>query len=110
MMPDIKVFQPSRLLLYHNAIEIQRWAFQCLDNGYQYLLIDLENVSFLDSSGLGMLMSTLDRVRRRGGAMALSSPHGQARMMLEVCELEQIFFTCANRCEFEQAIANHTCL
>jgi len=104
-MLTIEVFKPKHCVLYHNAVEIQSWALNCLDAGCNYLLLDLQNVSFIDSSGLGILVSTFESVRRRGGILALSSLQGQVSMIIEVCELSDFFPTYANRPDFERAIA-----
>lgn len=104
-MLTIEVFRPNHSVLYHNAVDIQHWALRCLDTGCNYLLIDLQNVSFIDSSGLGVLVSTFESVRRRGGVLALSSLHGQVSMIIEVCELGDFFPTYADRQAFERAIA-----
>ncbi|MGB3494564.1 MAG: STAS domain-containing protein [Elainellaceae cyanobacterium] len=104
-MLTIEVFQARHSVLYHNAIEIRRWVRERLDAGCNYLLIDLQNVAFIDSSGLGILVSTFEDVRRQGGVLALASLQSQVSMMIEVCELGDFFPTYADRQDFERAIA-----
>lgn len=105
VMLTIEVFKPRHSVLYHNAIEIQGWVQKCLDTGCNYLLIDLQDVAFIDSSGLGILVSTFEHVRRQGGVLALSSLQGQVSMMIDVCELGDFFPTYVDRQDFERAIA-----
>lgn len=53
------------------------------------VVVDLGSTNFLDSSGLGALISTYKRVAERGGKMSLARPHQNVKMVLEI--------TCINR-------------
>jgi anti-sigma B factor antagonist len=49
--------------------------------------VDLSEVTFLDSSGIGLLVSACKRVRSAGGTFSASSGGGPARRILEVAGL-----------------------
>ncbi len=55
-----------------------------IDQGIYDLVVDLEQVSFLDSSGIGVLMGAHRRLREHGGGLRLAAPSARVRRVLEV--------------------------
>lgn len=101
VMPKVNVFQPTRILTSINAVDVQEWARECLDTQEKILLIDLRNVSFMDSSGLGALLSIQKMVKSSGGELALCNLQGQARMLFEMTTTNGLFSIYENQSEFE---------
>lgn len=58
--------------------------------------VDLSDVSFIDSTGLGMLVGVLKEARDMQGAVRLVNPGREVRRILQVTGLEAMFQT-ANR-------------
>jgi hypothetical protein len=54
------------------------------------VVVDLSRVSFIDSSGLGVLVGALKRVRERG-ALSLVCPEPRVRRVFEITGLTQVF-------------------
>jgi anti-sigma B factor antagonist len=57
------------------------------------IVVDLNNVSFMDSSGLGVLIAGLKRARERGGELALVFSEGSVQKVLGITGLDKIFPT-----------------
>jgi len=57
------------------------------------IVIDLYNVSFMDSSGLGVLVAGLKRVRERAGELALVFGEGSVQKVFGITGLDKIFPT-----------------
>ena len=55
------------------------------------IVLDLAEVTFLDSTGLTAMVGTLNRTRSRGGAMSLVGPTGVVGRVLQITELDQVF-------------------
>lgn len=55
------------------------------------LIINLAQVGYLDSSGLGTLVEALRRVRGYGGKLALCGVQQQVRGLFEITRLDQYF-------------------
>jgi anti-sigma B factor antagonist len=53
-------------------------------DGHTRLLIDLTDVSFIDSTGLGVLLHVVRRLRRRRGALAVCCPDPTMRGLFEL--------------------------
>ncbi|MEB3210306.1 MAG: STAS domain-containing protein [Leptolyngbyaceae bacterium] len=103
-MSKVNVFQPTRILTSINAVDVQEWARECLETHEKVLLIDLRNVSFMDSSGLGALISIQRMVQSHGGELALCNIQGQARMLLDMTTTSQMFSIYENQAEFESQL------
>lgn len=56
----------------------------------QYLVFDMEKVTFIDSSGLGMIMGRYKKVCRSGGRVALCRIQEDMERMLEVAGLRTL--------------------
>ncbi len=51
------------------------------------IIIDLEKVSFIDSHGVGLFVSLLKRVHRRGGRLLIAGAAGQPAAVLKMVGL-----------------------
>jgi anti-sigma B factor antagonist len=58
-----------------------------------HLVLDLSEVPFCDSSGLGLLVSTLKRVRQAGGSLVLVTAPGMIERLLTITNLDGHFQT-----------------
>jgi anti-sigma B factor antagonist len=62
-----------------------------LSDGDPQLIVDLEGVRFLDSSGLGALVAALKLARSRGGDLRLVCEHQRSvRKVLQVTGLDRV--------------------
>src|SRR5688572_8588448 len=59
--------------------------------GQHHIVVDLEAVDFLDSTGLGVLVGALKRVRTNGGELALVCTQSRIRKVFEVTGLTKVF-------------------
>src|SRR2546421_10965038 len=55
------------------------------------LVIDMGNVSYIDSSGLAVLIEAMQKVEKYGGEFALASLNENAKPVFEVARLDQGF-------------------
>lgn len=105
-LPQVYVYQPKgRLFSATNAPELLYWLTSLLDANVRTLAVDLKDVSFMDSSGLGALVIANTRVQRLEGTFALCALGGQARMLIEMSGMDQVFQVYPSVAEFKQAIA-----
>lgn len=58
--------------------------------------IDLSNVRFINSSGIGVLVSLLTKFRNRGGELILIKPSDHIRKLLIITKLNAIFTIAEN--------------
>jgi anti-sigma B factor antagonist len=63
---------------------------EAVEQGRSHLIVDLGAVSFIDSSGLGALISGLKAARAAGGYLRIARPNDQARLILELTTLHRV--------------------
>jgi anti-sigma B factor antagonist len=61
------------------------------DQGHRKIIIDLEEVPFIDSSGLAALVSGLRLARENKGDIVLSGAQSQAQIVFRLTMLDRIF-------------------
>jgi anti-sigma B factor antagonist len=59
--------------------------------GRARVTVDLGGVEFLDSTGLGVLISGLKRCRQAGGDLRLAAPREPVRKVLSITGLDRVF-------------------
>jgi anti-sigma B factor antagonist len=85
-----------------SAVEVKQKLAAVVAEGHTRLVVDLGEVSFIDSSGLGALISGLKAARIAGGDLRIARPDKQARYILQVSTLERVLAPYAT---VEEAIA-----
>ncbi|MGQ0678157.1 MAG: STAS domain-containing protein [Actinomycetota bacterium] len=63
---------------------------QTVEEGRFRLAFDLSDMEFMDSSGLGVLIAALKRVKEHEGELVLLSPRDQMRRILSLTGLDSI--------------------
>ncbi len=59
--------------------------------GQAQVVVDLEEVGYMDSSGIATLFETFQRVRRAGGRLELAALQRQTLELLRLCRLDRVF-------------------
>jgi len=71
------------------AVEEIKAEFQEVTNSH--VLLNLADVSFIDSSGLGLVVSTFRRIRENEGDLSLCALSPQVRTIFELTRLHRVF-------------------
>lgn len=87
----------------HNSGDLKEQMLQLFDEGKCNLIIDLTEVRFVDSSGLGALVSGFKNASAREGSLKLCSLQPQVRSMFELTRLHRVFEIYASA---EEALAS----
>lgn len=61
-----------------------------VDNGGKRLVVDLGEVPFVDSSGLGVLVAGLKQARQAGGDLRIAAAGDQVRTVLALTNLDRV--------------------
>jgi anti-sigma B factor antagonist len=78
-------------LIVGNRQELKSVIQQALDNGERKLLVDFSKTGYIDSSGLGALVSISKKVREQGGELRLSGLNEDLRSLFELTKLDTLF-------------------
>lgn len=73
------------------APKLREAIIALLMEGKDRIIVDLSGVAFMDSTGLGVLVGGLKRVKERNGELALAGAHGTVLRVLNVTGLNAVF-------------------
>jgi anti-sigma B factor antagonist len=89
---DVTVLRlAGRLELEEGDIELRDCVNALVDEGRVKLVLDMREVTRLDSAGIGMLVSKLLTVRKRGGTIKLLHLTRRTDHLLEITKLSTVF-------------------
>ena len=75
----------------HNANDLKAELLALFEQGKRNILIDLQDVRFIDSSGLGALVSGFKNAITNQGSLKLASLQPQVKSMFELTRLHRVF-------------------
>ncbi len=104
MSQIVKILHPAGILDGIRGNELRREVNDILNIGANIVLIDLKDVKFIDSSGLGALVSAMKMVRTAGSQLFVCSINGQVKMLFELTKMDRIFENFADQDEFNRQV------
>lgn len=75
----------------YTAPRLRERLIELVNEGHHHLVIDIEKVEFLDSTGLGVLVGGLKRVRANGGSLAIVCTQDRLLKIFRITGLEKVF-------------------
>lgn len=84
--------------------EFRQKVNETLENGTKVLLIDCQDVSFIDSSGLGALVLAFKALRSANIRMAICSINEQIRILFELTGMDKVFEIFPNQDTFDTVL------
>src|SRR4051794_17807172 len=87
LVGEIAVVQVSGWIELASAPKLRETLIEVIDDGHVHLVIDLSEVVFLDSTGLGVLISLLHRLRSRDGSLALAGAKDRVYKVFHTTQL-----------------------
>jgi anti-anti-sigma factor len=105
----VKAFQPSGVLDGINGNQLRREIISAVETGFDIVLLDLQDITLMNSAGLGTLLAALRTVRTNGGKIFICSISEQVKMLFEMTKMERVFEVFGNRDEFKSAILSPEC-
>jgi anti-sigma B factor antagonist len=96
----VKVVQPSGILSGVQADQFRQEINNIIDAGVNHILADFQDITFMDSSGLGALVMALKSVKLASGRLFLCSVRREVQMLLEIAAVEHLFEIFASRDDF----------
>lgn len=88
--PGVAVVRLQGRLDLLSAQEVKTRLIDSVADGYARLVIDLGDVPFIDSSGLGAMISGLKAARQAGGDLRIARPGDQPRTVLQLTTLDRV--------------------
>jgi len=85
------IFVREERLDAHNSEELKAEMNRLFASGAKELIVDLKDVRFIDSSGLGVLVSGFKNASTRQGSLRLAGLQTQVKSMFELTRLHRVF-------------------
>ncbi len=88
----------------NNGPELVELANDVLSKDVTYCLLDISDVRYINSSGIGVLITLLTKFRNKGGDLYLVNPSEHVNKLLIMTKLQAIFNIAASEKEVLEKI------
>lgn len=96
---DVTIVDVDGQLIVGNRQELKQKVLEQLDAGARRFLIDFARTGYIDSSGLGVLVSLSKKIREQGGELRLANLNEDLRTLFELTKLDTLFHLANSRDE-----------
>jgi anti-sigma B factor antagonist len=78
-------------LIVGNRQELKQMVVDALDGGGRKFVVDFSRTGYIDSSGLGVLVSLSKKIREQGGDLRLAGLNEDLQTLFELTKLDTLF-------------------
>src|SRR5260370_28298647 len=78
-------------LMVGNGQELKQKVLDALDVGAKKFVLDFTRTGYIDSSGLGVLVSLSKKIREQGGDLRLAGLNEDLQTLFELTKLDTLF-------------------
>jgi anti-sigma B factor antagonist len=89
-----------------NGASILELATEYLNKNMRHCIVDISEIRYINSSGIGVLITLLTKFRNKGGEVYLIKPSENVKKLLIITKLNAIFNIAASTEEAINALAN----
>ena len=76
------------------SVELRKSIRRLLSEGKKNIHLNFQSVGYVDSSGIGELISSFIAINREGGELKLLNPSLRVKELLAICKLLSILDSC----------------
>jgi anti-sigma B factor antagonist len=87
---DVQVVAVAGYVDFDAAPELKRSIVRLMDAGHRDFIVDLTEAGFIDSTGIGVLVGALKRLREAGGSLVVVCPSEDMLKLFRVIGLEDV--------------------
>ena len=78
-------------LVVSNWRELRQTVLETLEAGARNILVDFEQTSYIDSSGVSVLVHISNKIREKGGQLRLANLNEDLKRLFELTRLDSVF-------------------
>lgn len=104
MIQAVPVIKLSGIVNSTKSQELRQSITEILEQNAKIVLIDCQDVTFMDSSGLGSLVLAFKTLRAADIKLAICSINEQVRILFELTSMDKVFDIFASEDEFNKAV------
>ncbi len=94
---EVLVVDVEGQLIVGNRQELKQKVLEELEKGERKFVVDFEKTGYIDSSGLGVLVSLSKKIREQGGELRLANLNEDLRTLFELTKLDTLFHIADSR-------------
>ena len=89
---DVTLIEATgRITLGENVVSLRNQIHELAEGGRLKIILNLAQIAYIDSSGLGELVSAYATVKNRGGSIKLLHLTSRVRDLLQITKLSTLF-------------------
>jgi len=88
---DVVIVEIEGQLIVSNRQELKQRVLDEAEGGARKVLVDFARTGYIDSAGLGVLVSLAKRLRELGGDIRLANLNDDLRTLFELTKLDTLF-------------------
>ena len=88
---DVCVVSVEGQLIVGNRQELKQKVLDEIERGERKFLVDFSQTGYIDSSGLGVLVSLSKKIREHGGELRLTNLNEDLKTLFELTKLDTLF-------------------
>jgi len=88
---DVAVLKWSGSLDAASVPEFKKKVYEIVEKGASKFVLDASQIDFVDSIGLGVIISLLRRLRQKKGDFKVSCLQGDVKMVFDITRLYKLF-------------------
>jgi anti-anti-sigma factor len=88
---DVQVLEPEGQFTTSLAKDMQNQFKESLQTGTRFVLVNLQNVKFMDSFGLGVLVSMHSKLKMAGGHLYLCNLSLPVKGLFDLADMNRLF-------------------
>jgi len=86
-----RVVEVSGEVDLYNVSELKKALFAITNGEFESVVVDMSNVNYMDSSGIGALVASQKKMRANNGKFALLNIHEDVLNILKLATLDKFF-------------------
>lgn len=88
---DFEIVEVTGEIDVYTAPRLREAIVELVDSGHRQLIVDVERVEFLDSTGLGVLVGGLKKLQEANGTLDIVCSQDRIRKIFAITGLDQVF-------------------
>lgn len=90
-MNEHKIIEVSGEVDLYNVSDLKKALFSITEGNYKSVIVDMKNVNYMDSSGIGALVAGQKKMKAHNGKFGLMNIHDDVLNILKLATLDKFF-------------------
>ncbi|MBW4563027.1 MAG: STAS domain-containing protein [Mojavia pulchra JT2-VF2] len=108
MQQEVQVIKLGGSINAATSQDLRQNLISFIEKGAKVVLVDFQDVTFMDSSGLGALVLAFKSLRAADIKLVLCSINEQVKILFELTSMDKVFEIFPSKEEFHQTLFSKT--